>query len=154
MNRNKLGNLLLKNGKIATVEEVIKAGNQTDVQAMCLYDNVVLFDFSPKRKSYQKAKNWCFNHSGYLPNEQTVHFIYFHLTEINDIRRKLGLDEIPEDFLAWTTTALRGNGNYTHINVIYNFRCGKSAITTAESVVLDDCGTASPFSVFGEAGQE
>lgn len=133
---------MLKSGKYVSAPADIK-----EIRGIYLHDNISLLDFSPKRKMYRKAREWCHFRGGELASAKTLYFIIFHLEKINRIRQKLSLPPIPGNLLAW----IHGSshcGPYTTISHAVDFSDEKIHTLVSSCVQLDDCGTGCPVCVY------
>ncbi len=137
----KFGDFLLKSGKYVSAPADIK-----EIRGIFLHDNISLLDFSPKKKMYRKAQEWCHYRGGELASAKTLYFIIFHLEEINRIRQKLNFPPLPGNLLAWVHGCKYCNP-YTSVSYAVNFSDEKIH-TLISSCVLDDCGTGNPVCIY------
>lgn len=140
----KFGDFLLSNGQY-----VSEPANPQEVSGIYLYDGISFITFSPKKKMFFKARNWCNEHGGTIPSVQTLFFIRFHLEEINRLRQKVNLRPLPPDLLVWAGEGLK-NRNFTSISYTVDFATGRIVSKIAECVQIDDCGMANTICVYGE----
>ena len=143
--QNTLGKFKLNDGTI--VSSVPK--NIQDVRGICLYDDIVLLDISPKRKIYRKAYNWAGEHGGDIPSVKTLFFILFHLDEINEIRKDIGQEPISRKLCPWSSGSLLGRG-LTVFNYAVDFTDASVHTLISQSTLLDDCSMAHTVCVCGE----
>ena len=143
--KNTFGKIKLNDGTIvSSVPENIQ-----DVRGICLYDDVILLDASPKRKIYRKAYNWAGEHGGNVASVKTLFFILFHLDEINEIRKAIGQEPISRNLCPWSSDSLLGRG-LTVFNYAVDFTDASVHTLVSQSALLDDCSTAHTICVCGE----
>lgn len=142
----KFGNFLLNDGTY--VSEAPK--DLSAVRGIHLFNGVSLIDISAKSKMYNQADEWCMERGGVIPSTSALYFIRFHLDEINELRRKIGQEPLPEKFMAWSSDCKNIESAMRAFNFAVDMKSGDPGLLISSSPLLDDCSVAQTICICGE----
>lgn len=143
INKPQFGDVMLQDGTF-----VKPFAGMEKVRGIYLVNGYVMVGYSPKRKTFYKARNWSHIQDGKIPPVHVLAFIYQNFDELNEIRNLIGLDNLPKD-ACWSCEVVVRSKNEIgpHINAVMSLKDGSVSLLVSESVLIDDCGTSYAIAV-------
>lgn len=144
INKPQFGDVMLQDGTF-----VKPVAGMEKVRGIYLVSGYMMVGYSPKRKTFYKARNWSHIQGGEIPPVHVLAFIYQNFDELNGIRNLIGLDNLPKDTCWSCEVVVRSKKSEIgpHINAVMNLKDGSVSLLVSESVLIDDCGTSYAIAV-------